>query len=170
MGHPALPLPGNALCSTLSTQREPAQPCLALAMGHPALPLPGGSNALRCTATSSIQREPSHALRCSWGHPAPNGMWGHPTFCGVTQLPQLPLAWGHKCSCWWLGTGAPQWCWWLALHPAASGMGPPNSKRCGVTQLFVGPVPPNSPSCHWHRATNAYAGGLALVHHYCAST
>ena len=71
---------------------------------------------------------------------------------------------------WWHGTGAPPWCWWLALHPAASGMGPPNSKRCGVTQLFVGPVPPNSPSCHWHRATNAYAGGLALVHHYCAST
>ena len=198
-----MPLPGNALCSTLSTQREPAQPCLVLAMGHPALPLPGGSNALRCT--SSTQREPSHALRCSWGtqhcpclvaampcpappvpcmspampcaaHGAtqlqmawhvgsPNFLWGHPTPPAATGMgPQMLMLVA------WLGTGAPQWCWWLALHPAASGMGPPNSKRCGVTQLFVGPVPPNSPSCHWHRATNAYAGGLALVHHYCAST
>ena len=98
--------------------------CLALHLGHPTLP---------CVSPQAMgtQREPSHALRCSWGTqhcPCLAAMpcaapWvpsmspaipcvGHGAThlqmaCGVTQLPQLPLAWGHKCSCWWHGTGAP---------------------------------------------------------------
>ena len=87
----------------------------------------------------STQREPSHALRCSWG----------------TQ--RCPCLVAMPCAAPWVPSVSP-------AMPCVGHGATHLQMACGVIQLFVGS--PNSPSCHWHGATNAHAGGMALVHHH----
>ena len=125
---------------------------LALHLGHSALPwqclaLHLGHPVLPCVIPQAMgtQREPSHALRWPWGtQHCPCLVAAMP--CAARQPPVSSVSPAMPC----------------AAHGATQ-----LQMACGVTQLFVGS--PNSPSCHWHGATNAHAGGLALVHHHGAS-
>ena len=103
---------------------------------------PGGHPTLPCVSPQamSTQREPSHALRCSWG----------------TQ--RCPCLVAMPCAAPWVPSVSP-------AMPCVGHGATHLQMACGVIQLFVGS--PNSPSCHWHGATNAHAGGMAW--HWCTT-